>query len=75
MDEERLETLKARAEADGRKIFFISAREEQALEPLVAELWRLRDELARHEPLLRYEREEAEADEEFPDIEVIYTRE
>ena len=75
VDEERLETLKARAEADGRKIFFISAREEQALEPLVAELWRLRDELARHEPLLRYEREEAEADEEFPDIEVIYTRE
>lgn len=75
VDEERLETLKARAEADGRKIFFISAREEQALEPLVAELWRLRDELARHEPLLRYEQEEAEAGEEFPDIEVIYTRE
>ena len=72
VDEERLETLKARAEADGRKI---SAREEQALEPLVAELWRLRDELARHEPLLRYEQEEAEAGEEFPDIEVIYTRE
>lgn len=75
VDEERLETLKARAEADGRKIFFISAREEQALEPLVAELWWLRDELARHEPLLRYEQEEAEAGEEFPDIEVIYTRE
>lgn len=30
VDEERLETLKARAEADGREIFFISAREEQA---------------------------------------------
>ena len=74
-DAERLEALKARAEADERGIFFISAREEHALEPLVAELWRLRDELARHEPLLRHQMEETEDAEEFPNIEVIYTRE
>ncbi|MGE9984257.1 GTPase ObgE [Desulfovibrio sp. SGI.169] len=72
---ERLEALKARAEADGRRIFFISAREGQGLDALTDELWRLRDALARHEPLLRLQREEAEEDEEFSDIEVIYTRE
>ena len=72
---ERLEALKGRAEADGRRIFFISAREGQGLEALTDELWRLRDELARHEPLLRRQWEEAEENEDFPDIEVVYTRE
>lgn len=75
VDEEKLADLKARAQADGRRIFFISAREKLALEPLVAELWKLRDEIMRHEPLLRAAQTEEEAVEEFPEIEVIYTRE
>lgn len=75
VDEERLAALKARAQADGRRVYFISARERQALEPLVAELWKLRDEIMRHEPLLKTAQEEEEAVEEFPEIEVIYTRE
>lgn len=41
----------------------------------MAELWKLRDEIMRHEPLLRAAQTEEEAVEEFPEIEVIYTRE
>ncbi len=74
-DEERLARLRARAEADGREIFFISARDGIGIEPLVGAMWRLRDEVAPHEPLHRFEEIEALDEEEFPDIEVIYTRE
>ena len=75
VDEERLAALKARAEADGREIFFISARDGIGIEPLVAAMWRLRDEVAPHEPLHHFEEIESLDEEEFPDIEVIYTRE
>jgi len=70
----QLEALKARAEADGRDIVFISAREETGLDALVERMWKMRDELDFHEPLVRYE-DEVVVDEEFPDIEVIWTRE
>ena len=45
---EELDIIRARAEADGRRMFFISARDGEGLEELTAELWRLRDELDRH---------------------------
>lgn len=71
---ERVDALRARAEADGREIFFISAMHGQGLEPLVERLWRMRDELAPHKPLVHLREVETE-EEEFPDIEVVYTRE
>lgn len=73
---ERLEKLKERAKRDNRHIYFISAKEEIGLEPLEQELWHLRDELARHEPLTHFQTEEdLEDEEDFPEIEVEYTRE
>lgn len=51
---ERLEELKSRAKADGRNIFFISARNRIDVEPLVEELWRMRDETAGHAPILHF---------------------
>ena len=72
---ERLADLKARARADGRDIFFISARDGIDLEPLVEELWRMRDQTASHAPILHFAEIDGDEDEEFPEIEVIYTRE
>ncbi len=71
--EERLQALMARAAREERRIFFISAKERIGLEPLVEELWRLKDELARHEPLVHFHTESPSEDEEFPEIEVVYT--
>ena len=73
--EERLQALMARAAREERRIFFISAKERIGLEPLVEELWRLKDELARHEPLVHFHTESPSEDEEFPEIEVVYTKE
>ena len=72
---ERLESLKERAKADGRKIFFISARDDIGIEPLVEELWQVCASTARHEPLIRLEAVHRSEEEEFPEIEVIYTKE
>lgn len=73
---ERLEALKKRAEKDGRRVYFISAKENINIEPLVEEMWCLQAELSRHEPLVHFQTvEEAENKEEFPEIEVEYTRE
>lgn len=73
---ERLEALKKRAEKDGRNVYFISAKENIGLEPLVDEMWRLQEGLSMHEPLAHLQdlAEEAER-EDFPEIEVEYTRE
>lgn len=74
--EERLQALMARAARDGRKIYFISARESIGLEPLVDELWRLKDDLERHAPLIHFHAEDGPLPEEdFPEIEVEYTNE
>lgn len=80
--EERLQALMARAARDDRHIFFISAREQTDLEPLVRELWRLRDLLGRHEPLVRtqlageaVEELPATASGDLPAVECVYTRE
>ncbi len=73
--EERLQALMARAAREERRIVFISAKERIGLEPLVEELWRLKDELARHEPLVHFHTESPSEDEEFPEIEVVYTNE
>lgn len=75
IDEERLAALQARAKAEGREIFFISAQENRGVEALVAKLWRMRAELDCHEPLIRLKEVEQAEEEEFEDIEVFYVRE
>lgn len=75
VDEARLEELRERARQDGRDIFFISARDNVGIEPLLEALWHTRELSAPHDPLLRFEALDPEADEAFPEIEVIYTRE
>ena len=45
------------------------------IEDLVAALWKLRDEVQVHEPLHHFVEAENVDEEEFEDIEVIYTRE
>lgn len=73
---ERLDALKSMAAADGRRVYFISARDGAGLSELTREMWRLQSELSRHEPLVHFHKlEEREEDEDFPDIEVEYTRE
>ena len=71
---EKVELLRARAIAEGRRIFFVSAREGIGLEGLLAAMWDMCSEEDIHAPLLHFREMEVE-DEEFPDIEVIYTRE
>ncbi|RRD69333.1 MULTISPECIES: GTPase ObgE [unclassified Desulfovibrio] len=69
---EKLEELRVRAQADGRGIFFISARDGLGLEPLLAELWRQCAAVRNHDPLLHFAAPETPEDRDFPDIEVIY---
>lgn len=76
VSEDKLQRLKERAKKDGRRVFFISAKEDLDLGPLISEMWHLEGELSRHEPLIRLqEASEAEEAEEFPEIEVEYTNE
>lgn len=62
------------AKAEGREVFFISAKESIGIEPLVKRMWELRDELDMNEALIRYQEEEEDDDDDFPDIEVEYVR-
>ncbi len=71
---EALDALRARAKADGRNIFFISAKNGEGLEPLLREMWRLRDTLDVNDPLLS-QPDDQDDDEDFPDIEVIWVKE
>lgn len=75
-DSEKLEKLRARAASDGRKVFFISAKDGIGLEPLIAEMWRAKNESEKHAPLLNWKPEpEAEREDDFDGIEVIYAGE
>ncbi|MEG2171776.1 MAG: GTPase ObgE [Desulfovibrionaceae bacterium] len=71
---ERLLEIRQRAVNDGREIFFISAKESLNLDPLIERLWALRDALDPHDPFLHLKEIEV-PEEEFEDIEVIYTHE
>lgn len=80
LDLQQLESLRTlTAEWNSKEedqLFLISAAKGEGLEELLQAMWHLQENLQRHEPLLRYqENTENDSDEEFPDIEVIYTRE
>ncbi|ABB39486.2 GTPase obg [Oleidesulfovibrio alaskensis G20] len=71
---EEVDGLRARAEADGRRIFFISALEGEGLDAVVSEMWRMLAELDRNVPLDSSRQIEPEPEEEF-DVEVVWVRE
>ncbi len=74
-DPERVQALRERAQADGLPVFFISALNGEGIEDVVAEMWRLKEELMPGEALVR-PREAAEPEEPADeDVEVIWTRE
>ena len=50
---EALEALRRRAAREKRRVFFVSALEEQGLEPLLAEMWQLQELLRPNAPLPR----------------------
>ncbi|MDR2055544.1 MAG: GTPase ObgE [Desulfovibrio sp.] len=74
---ERLSALRSRARVEGRRIFFICALHGEHMRELVAEIWRLRDAAESRNPAVRPGRagNTAFSDEDFPDVEVVYTRE
>jgi GTP-binding protein len=59
LTEEQLARLRKRAEEEGRAVFFLSARNEEGIEPVVAMMWRLQAELNEHSPLSRRVRPDA----------------
>ncbi len=74
VDEERINELQAQADADKRTVFFISAMHGQGIEQLVKHIWNMRDDLETNAPFLHFKEVEV-SEEEFPDIEVEYTKE
>ncbi len=75
LTEDELNEIKDMAKKENREIFFISAKEGTGLDELVRRMWELRHELEINEPLIHYQEEEILEDEDFPEIEVVYTRE
>ena len=75
LSEEQLAALKAKATADGRRIFFVSARDGIGFEELTAELWRRLEDNMLHTPLVRPRSVEKTEKEDFSDIEVVWTHE
>lgn len=69
---EELEAMQKAAE--GKPIHFISAQKETGLEDVVSAMWELYDTLEQSQALIHY-KELVLEEEEFPEIEVIYTRE
>ena len=74
LTEEEIAQIDALAKAEGREVFFISAKEGIGIEKLVRRMWELRNELDMNEALIRYQEEEVDEEEEFPEIEVTYVR-
>lgn len=78
---EKLEKLRAIAQAEGRKIFLISALQEEGLEELSAELWRLYNEIKPGAALVRLREvpakaaDDSEEPEEEQETQVIWVRE
>jgi GTP-binding protein len=77
LPQERLSALRARARAEGRRIFFVCALHGKHMEELVAEIWRLRDAVENSTPVAQREKTGNAVcpGEDFPDIEAGCTRE
>lgn len=73
LSDETLAGLKERAGETGRELFFISALTGAGVEELVEEMWRMQAELALNAPLESLRVVEEEAEDDFEEIEVVYT--
>ncbi len=71
---ELVQSIKARAEAEQRELFFISALTGEGVPELLARMWQLCAELSLHAPMATSPTPEAVEDEEFPEIEVFYVK-
>ncbi|MFI3272455.1 MAG: GTPase ObgE [Pseudomonadota bacterium] len=72
--EEEVEEIRQLAAAEGRQIFFMSAMHGEGVEEVVQAMWDLRDAIDMHDPLIHLQEIEEE-DEDFEEIEVVYTHE
>lgn len=70
---EVLEEMCARSKADGRDIYFVSAKEKTGLEELVERMWEMQENLALNEPLQHLREIEKDDDDSDDDIEVIWS--
>jgi GTP-binding protein len=59
LSDEQLSRLRKKAEEEGRAVFFLSARNEEGIEPIVSMMWRLQAELDKHTPLSDFTRADA----------------
>lgn len=76
LDEANLELLRMKSRERGRQIHFISARDRIGLESLLEAVWQAYDTLQGHKPFLRTSTlTDIVEDDDFPEIEVEYTRE
>ena len=73
-DSEKVERLRARAVADGREIFFMSALIGDGIDEIVASMWSLFDSLSQNTPLVMFKDEAFDGDDDDEDIEVVWTR-
>lgn len=71
---EDLLLVKNLAKESGETILFMSAKEGIHIEELLTAMWDMYTQLVPHAPLIHY-KEIVRKEEEFPEIEVIYTRE
>ena len=73
-DQEKIEHLRARAAADNRDVFFMSALTGDGVEEIVEAMWELFDSLSQNSPLIMFKGEELGGDDDDEDIEVVWTR-
>ena len=90
VDEEFVEAVRAKVKESGREIFFISAKTGAEVEPLVARMWQLQEELEQNAPIALFSRDKYapvvedevdpdiidnnDDDDDFSEIEVVYCR-
>lgn len=74
VDAEFIDAIRARAEKDGRKIYFMSALNGEGVEEIVDEMWRILETVERNAPI-NSAREWVEEVEDEDEVEVIWTRE
>lgn len=74
-DPEKVERLRARAKADGRGIFFMSALTGEGVGEIVEAMWELYDSLSVNEALVAFKTVEADDDDDGEDVEIVWTKE
>ncbi|MCC8195015.1 MAG: 50S ribosome-binding GTPase, partial [Deltaproteobacteria bacterium] len=74
-DPEKVERLRAKAEQDGRDIFFMSALTGEGVEEVVSAMWTLYDSLSMNAPLVVFRDADDGGGDGDEDVEVVWTKE